>query len=65
MFEGPKLRFAKLEAQRELKNEILKLDNKLNQAFKYLLDKIDALHQKPSVTRKPVGYKIKINENNN
>jgi hypothetical protein len=42
----------------ELKKEILNLDNKLNQAFKYLLDKIDALHQKTIISRKPVGYKI-------
>jgi len=42
----------------ELKNELLKLDNKLNQAFKYLLDRIDALHEKKNAPRKPVGYKI-------
>ncbi len=29
-----------------LKKEINKLDEKLNQAFKFLLEKIDALHQK-------------------
>ncbi len=29
----------------ELKKEIEKLDGKINQVFKFLLDKIDALHQ--------------------
>jgi hypothetical protein len=51
-----------LRENEELKTEILKLDNKLNQAFKYLLDKIDALHQKAIIPRKPVGYKIKNND---
>jgi len=45
-----------------LKNEILKLDAKLNQAFKYLLDKLDALHQKANEPRKPIGYKIEKNK---
>jgi hypothetical protein len=48
-----------LRENENLKKEILKLDNKLNQAFKYLLDKIDALHQKTIIPRKPVGFKIK------
>jgi hypothetical protein len=47
-----------LRENEDLKKEILKLDNKLNQAFKYLLDKIDALHQRASPPRNPVGYKI-------
>jgi len=45
-----------------LKKEILKLDAKLNQAFKYLLDKLDALHQKANEPRKPIGYKIEKNK---
>jgi hypothetical protein len=49
---------ALLRENEELKKEILKLDAKLNQAFKFLLDKIDALHQKANLPRKPVGYKI-------
>jgi hypothetical protein len=49
---------ALLRENEDLKKEILKLDNKLNQAFKYLLDKIDALHQKTIIPRKPVGFKI-------
>jgi hypothetical protein len=48
---------ALLKENEELKKEILKLDAKLNQAFKYLLDRIDALHQKSIVPRRPVGYK--------
>jgi hypothetical protein len=46
-----------LKENEDLKKEISKLDNKLNQAFQFLLDKIDALHQKSSVSRKPIGYK--------
>jgi hypothetical protein len=48
---------ALLNENAELKKEILKLDAKLSQAFKFLLDKIDALHQKANEPRKPVGYK--------
>ncbi len=46
-----------LKENESLKEEILKLDAKLNQAFKYLLDRIDALHQKATLPRKAVGYK--------
>jgi len=42
----------------ELKTEIHKLDKKLNHAFQYLLDKIDQLHQKDDIPRKPIGYKV-------
>ncbi len=49
---------ALLKENEELKNEILKLDAKLNHAFKYLLEKLDALHQNASRERNPVGYKI-------
>jgi histidyl-tRNA synthetase len=42
----------------ELKKEIKLLDAKLNKAFKYLLDKIDALKPKlEPKPRKPIGYK--------
>jgi len=47
---------ALLKENEELKKEIFKLDAKLNQAFKLLLTRIDALHQKANVPRKPVGY---------
>lgn len=40
----------------ELRKEIKALDGKLNQAFKYLLDKLDALA--PKITdREPIGFK--------
>ena len=51
-----------LRENEELKKEILKLDAKLNQAFKFLLDKLDALHQKTTEPRKPIGYKIDKNK---
>jgi len=41
----------------ELRKEVLKLDARLNRAFKYLLERIDALHQKSSEPRKKIGYK--------
>ncbi|MGV3630230.1 MAG: ORF6N domain-containing protein [Bacteroidota bacterium] len=42
----------------ELRKEIDNLDNKLNEAFQYLLEKIDALA--PAITkRKPIGFKTK------
>ncbi len=48
---------ALLKKNEELKKEILKLNAKLNQAFKFLLDKLDALHQKANEPRNPRGYK--------
>jgi len=53
---------ALLRENEELKREILKLDAKLNQAFRFLLDKLDALHQKATEPRKPIGYKIDKNK---
>ncbi|MCX6220590.1 MAG: hypothetical protein NTZ69_06345 [Bacteroidia bacterium] len=47
-----------LKENESLKEEILKLDAKLNQAFKYLLDRIDALHQKASMPKKPWDIKL-------
>ncbi len=47
-----------LKENEELKKEILKLDAKLNQAFRILLDKIDSLHQKATTPMKPVGFKV-------
>ena len=40
-----------------LRKEILKLDNKVNAIFKYLLDKIDALQEKQMKPGNPIGYK--------
>ena len=49
---------ALLFESRELKTEIKALDNKLDKIFKYLLNKIDALHQKKiDPPRKKIGYK--------
>ncbi len=42
----------------ELRKEILKLDAKVNQAFQFLLAKIDSLQQKEDIPRKQVGFKI-------
>ena len=50
-----------LSENQELKKEILKLDAKLNQAFKFLLDRLDSLHQKASEPRKLIGYKTARN----
>jgi len=47
-----------LKENEELREEILKLDTKLNQAFKYLLSQIDALHQKNNKPRRRIGYII-------
>jgi len=46
----------------ELRTEIKTLDEKINKVFKYLLEKIDALHQSKKAktpARKIIGYKIK------
>jgi hypothetical protein len=51
---------ALLRENEELKKEILKLDAKLNKAFKFLLDKLDALHQKANEPRKPIGFNANI-----
>jgi len=48
---------ALIKENEELKKEILKVDAKLNQAFKYLLEKLDALHQKSNEPRNPIGYR--------
>lgn len=52
---------ALLRENEELKKEIQKLDAKLNQAFKFLLEKIDALHQKANEPINPIGYKTNKN----
>ena len=49
---------AMLRENEDLKIEIKTLDNKFTRAFKLLLDKIDALHQKKiEGPRKRIGYK--------
>jgi hypothetical protein len=46
----------------ELRKEIKNLDKKLNEAFRYLLGRLDQLHQKKN-ERKPIGYRIYGNNN--
>ena len=46
-----------INENQELREEVMKLDAKLNRAFKYLLDRIDSLHQKSNEPRKRIGYK--------
>jgi len=41
----------------DLRSEIRAMDEKINKVFKYLLDRIDALHQDKSVPRKMIGFK--------
>ena len=43
----------------DLKLELRALDDKINKVFKFLLDKIDALHQKDleEEPRRKIGYK--------
>lgn len=48
---------------KDLRGELRALDNKINQIFKFLLEKIDALSQKQiDHPRKKIGYKIKDDE---
>jgi len=48
---------------KDLRRELRVLDNKINQIFKFLLDKIDALSQKQiNQPRKKIGYKRKDEE---
>jgi hypothetical protein len=46
-----------LKETEELRKEIKSLDQKLNNAFKYLLGKIDAMHQQTNIQRKRIGFK--------
>jgi len=50
---------AMLIENKDLQSEIRALDDKINNVFKFLLDKIDALHQKKidKPKRKQIGYK--------
>lgn len=51
---------ALLRNDEDLKEEIKNLDDKLNHSFRFLLDKIDALHQKQETGKpEPIGYRIK------
>ena len=59
--------FAKYRAllieSKDLRNELRALDDKINQIFKFLLGKFDALSQKQlAQPRRKIGYKIKDEE---
>jgi hypothetical protein len=41
----------------DLKSEIRAMDDKINKVFKFLLDRIDELHQEKSTPRKMIGFK--------
>jgi len=46
-----------LKENEELKDEILKLDKKVGEIFRYLLERIDELQEKQQLPRKRIGYK--------
>lgn len=48
-----------LRENEELRKEIIALDNKLNAALQFLLDRIDELHQDRNEPRRSIGYKYK------
>ena len=48
---------AMLREDESLHKEIKALDEKINKVFRFLLDKIDALHQDKTTPRKKIGYK--------
>jgi len=48
---------AMLIEDKSLRKEIKVLDEKINKVFRFLLDKIDALHQDQATPRKKIGYK--------
>ena len=51
---------AMLIENKELRNEIIRLDKKINNSFKFLLKKIDALKPvSPQGPRRTVGFKRK------
>lgn len=53
---------ALLNENEDLKQEIQKLDAKINQAFKFLLDRIDALHQEKNEPLTPIGFRTNKNK---
>ena len=48
---------AMLIEDKSLRKEIKALDEKINKVFRYMLDRIDALHQVEATPRKKIGYK--------
>lgn len=53
---------AMLIEDKSLRKEIKALDEKINKVVRYMLDKIDALHQDKATPRKKIGYKDYQNE---
>ena len=53
---------AMLIEDKSLRKEIKALDEKINKVFRYMLEKIDALHQDKATPRKKIGYKDYQNE---
>ena len=53
---------AMLIEDKSLSKEIKTLDEKINKVFRYMLDKIDALHLDKATPRKKIGYKDYQNE---
>ena len=53
---------AMLIEDKYLRKEIKALDEKINKVFRYMLDKIDALHQEKATPKKKIGYKDFENE---
>ncbi|MCD4692401.1 MAG: ORF6N domain-containing protein [Calditrichales bacterium] len=53
---------AMLMEDKSLRKKIEALDEKINKVFRYMLDKIDALHQDKAKPRKKMGYKDYQNE---
>lgn len=52
------VRYRSLISESEiLRKDLKSLDSKLNEVFKFLLQKIDALHQKKHEEREPIGFK--------
>jgi hypothetical protein len=53
--------FAKYRAllieNQDLRSELRAMDDKINKVSKYLLKRIDALHQEKSAARKMIGFK--------
>jgi hypothetical protein len=48
-----------LKENKELRNELMALDSKLNASVKFLIKRIDALHQKNIKPRVQIGFKTK------
>jgi len=53
---------AMLIEDKALRKEIKALDEKINKVFRYMLDRIDALHQDKATPRKKIGYRDYQNE---